>query len=94
MDYYSPFWGPVAIFLVDEPQGALTSIALTLTILANSGPFCGLLVTVFWSRVIYLIAEPLGALTYHSSTLTILADSDPFHGLLLTVLGSRSDFLG
>ena len=92
MDYYSPFWGPVAIFLVDEPQGALMSMTLTLTVLANSGPFCGLLVTVFWSRVIYLIAEPLGVLTYRSSTLTFLADSVPCHGLLLTILGSRSDF--
>ena len=87
MDYYSPFWGPVAIFLVDEPQGALTSIALTLTVLANSGPFCGLLVTVFGPRVIFMIVEPLGALTYRSSTLTLLADYDPFHGLLLIVLG-------
>ena len=92
MDYYSPFWGPLAIFLVDEPQGALTSMTLTLTILANSGPFCGILVTVFGSRGIFMVVEPLGALTYHSSTLTVLADSDPFRGLLLTVLGSRSDF--
>ena len=87
MDYYSPFWGPVAIFLVDEPQGALTSMTLTLTVLANSGPFCGLLVTVFGSRAIFMIVEPLGALTYRSSTLTLLADYDPFHGLLLIVLG-------
>ena len=87
MDYYSPFWGPEEIFLVDEPERALTSMTLTLTVLANSGPFCGLLVTVFGSLAIFMFAEPLGALTYHSSTLTVLADSDPFHGLLLIVLG-------
>ena len=73
--------------MVDEPQGALTCMTLTLAVLAYSGPFCGLLVTVFGSRAIFMVAEPLGALTYHSSTLTVLADSDPFHGLLLIVLG-------
>ena len=87
MDYYSQFWGPHVIFLVDEPQGALTCMTLTLAILAYSGQFCGLLVTIFGSRAIFIVAEPLGVLPYHSSTLTILADSDPFHGLLLIVLG-------
>ena len=87
MDYYSTFWGPGAIFLVDEPQGALTCMTLTLAVLAYSGLFCGLLVTILGSRAIFIVAEPLGALTYHSSTLTVLADSDPFHGLLLIVLG-------
>ena len=87
MDYYSPFWGTGAIFLVDEPQGVLTCMTLTLAVLANSGLNCGLQVTVFGSRAIFIVAEPLGALTYHSSTLTILVDSDAFHGLLLIVLG-------
>ena len=73
--------------MVDEPQGALTCMTLTLAVLAYSGLFCRLLVTVFGSRVIFMVAEPLGALTYRSSTLTIFADSDPFHGLLLIVLG-------
>ena len=70
----------------DEPQCALTCMTLTLAVLAYSGLFCGLLVTVFGSRAIFIVADPLGALTYHSSTLTVLADSDPFHGLLLIVL--------
>ena len=73
--------------MVDEPQGVLTCITLTLAILAYSGLFCGLLVTVFGSRAIFIVAEPLGVLPYHSSTLTLLPDSDPFHGLLLIVLG-------
>ena len=87
VEYYSPLWGPEAIYLADVPQGALTCMTLTLIVLADSGLFSGLLVTVFGSRAIFIVAEPLGVLPYHSSTLTILADSDPFHGLLLIVLG-------
>ena len=73
--------------MVTEPRGALTCRSLTLTVLADSGPFCGLLVTVFGSRANFMVGEPLGALTYRSSTPTLLADYDPFHGLLLIVLG-------
>ena len=50
MDYYSPFWAPEAIALVIEPQGALMCRSLTLTVLADSGPFLGLLLTVLGSR--------------------------------------------
>ena len=50
MDYYSPFWGPKAISMVVEPWGAFTCQSLTLTIFASSGPFPGLLLTVFGSR--------------------------------------------
>ena len=50
MDYYSPFWGPEAISTVIEPQGALTCRSSTLAILADSGPFHGLLLTVLGSR--------------------------------------------
>ena len=46
MDYYSPFWGPKAISMVVEPQGVLMCRSSTLTILANSGPFRGLLLTI------------------------------------------------
>ena len=46
MDYYSPFWGPKAIYMVVEPQGVLMCRSSTLTILANSGPFHGLLLTI------------------------------------------------
>ena len=45
MDYYSPFWGPEAIFMVAEPQGALTYHSSTITVLADSDPFYGLLLT-------------------------------------------------
>ena len=92
MDYYSPFWGPKAISIVVEPQGALTSWSSTLTVLADSGPFRGLLLTVWGPVVMSTSNEPCGAFTCRSSTLVVLADSGPFHGLLLKVLGSQSDF--
>ena len=50
MDYYSPCWGPKVICIVVEPQGALTCRSSTLTVLADSGPFGGLLLTVLRSR--------------------------------------------
>ena len=46
VDYYSPFWGPKAISMDVEPQGVLMCRSSTLTILANSGPFRGLLLTI------------------------------------------------
>ena len=50
VDYYSPFWGPKAISTVVEPQGVLMCWSSTLTVLADSGPFPGLLLTVLGSR--------------------------------------------
>ena len=50
MDYYSPFWGPKAISIVVEPQGALTCRSSTLTVSYDSGPFRGLLLPVLGSR--------------------------------------------
>ena len=46
VDYYSPFWGPEAISIVVEPQGVLTRWSSTLALLADSGPFLRLLITV------------------------------------------------
>ena len=43
MDYYSSFWGPKAISMVVEFQGALTCRSSTITVWADSGPFLGLL---------------------------------------------------
>ena len=51
LDYYSPFWGPEAISIVVEPQGALMCRSSTLTVLADSGPFRRLLLTVLGSRI-------------------------------------------
>ena len=50
LDYYSLFWGPEAISIVVELQGALTCRSSTLAGLADSGPFLGLLLTVLGSR--------------------------------------------
>ena len=43
VDYYSPFWGPKAISMVVEPQGALKCRSSTIAVWADSGPFLGLL---------------------------------------------------
>ena len=48
--YYSPFRAPEAISIVVEPQGALTCRSSTVAILADSGPFHGLLLTVLVSQ--------------------------------------------
>ena len=50
VDYYSLFWGPGVISTVNEPRGAFTCWSSTLTVLADSGPFRGLLLTVLGSR--------------------------------------------
>ena len=50
MDDYSPFWGPKVISVVIEPQGMLTCWSSTLPVLADSGPFHGLLLTVLGSQ--------------------------------------------
>ena len=59
MDYYSPFWGPEAISIVVEPKDALTCRSSTLAVLADSGPFCGLLLAVSGPGGISMIDEPL-----------------------------------
>ena len=50
MDYYSLFWCLGVISTIDEPQGTLTCRSSTLIVLADSGPFCGLLLTVLGSQ--------------------------------------------
>ena len=94
VDYYSPFWGPIAISIVVEPQGALMCRSSILALLADSGPFHGLLLTVSGPGVISTIDEPWGAYMCRSSTLAVFGDSDLFHGLLITILESQSDFHG
>src|SRR3954465_6494411 len=92
VDYYSLFWGPGVISTIDEPRAAFTCRSSTPAVLADSGPYHGLLLTFLGPGVISTIDELRGAFTCRSSTPAVLADSDPFRGLLLTVLGSRSDF--
>ena len=47
--YYSAFWRPRGISRIDEPRGAFMCLSSTLTVLANSDMFRGLLVTVLGS---------------------------------------------
>ena len=82
MDFYSPFWGPKAISIVVEPQGALTCRSSALAVLADSGPFHGLLLTIWGPKAISMVVEPQGVLTCWLR-LTIWADSGPFLVLLL-----------
>ena len=93
MDYYSVL-GSRSDFHCCQTWGAFTCQSSSLTILANSGLFPGLLLTVSGPEVISMTNETRGAFTCRSSTLIVLADSCPFHGLLLSVLGSQSDFHG
>ena len=44
--------------MIDEAQGAITCRSSTLAIVADSGPFCGLLITVLGSGVISTIEKP------------------------------------
>ena len=44
------FWGPKVISTINEPRGAFTCRTSTLTVLADSWPFRGLLLTVLGSR--------------------------------------------
>ena len=80
--------------MIDEPWGAFTCRSSTLTVLADSSSFPGLLLTVLGPRVVSMINELRGAFTCRSSTLMVLADSGPFRVLVLTVLGSQIDFNG
>ena len=50
VDYYSLFWGLGVISTINEPRGAFTCRSSALAVLADSGPFRGLLLTVLVSR--------------------------------------------
>ena len=39
--YYSAFWRPRGISMIDEPRGAFMCLSSTLTVLANSDMFRG-----------------------------------------------------
>ena len=78
--------------IVVEPQGALTCRSSTLAVMADSGPFHGLLLTVLGSRSGFHDYRTLGCVYVSVINTRRLADSGPFHGLLLTVLGSQSGF--
>ena len=91
VDYYSRFWGPEAISIVVELQGVLTCWSSTLAVLADSGPFHGLLLTVLGSQSDFHGCRIPRSLTCRSSRITVWADSGPFLDYYST-LGCRSHF--
>src|SRR6187399_1928690 len=50
VDYYSLFWGPGVISRIYEPRGAFSCRSSALAVLADSGLFRELLLTVLGSR--------------------------------------------
>ena len=66
--------------MLTKPQCALTCRSLTLSVLADSSTFLGLLQTVLGPEAILMVAEPQDALTCHSSTLAVLPILDRFMG--------------
>ena len=87
MDYYSPFWGPKVISILVRPQGALMCRSSTLIVLADSGPFHGLLLTVLGPVEISIVVEPQGALTSMSSTIAVWADFWPISWTITQCFG-------
>ena len=71
----------ISIFV--EPQDVLICWSSTLAVLADSGPFHGLLLTGRGPKPIFMVVELQGALMCWSSTIAVWADSGPFLGLLL-----------
>ena len=56
--YYSSFWGPKAISMIVELQGALTCRSSTITVWADSGPFLGLLLYFGVTELFPLLMNP------------------------------------
>ena len=71
MDYYSPFGGPEVISMLVEPQGVLACWSSRLAVLADFGPFHGILLTVLGPKANSMVVELQGALTFRSSRITV-----------------------
>ena len=71
MDYYSLFWGPGVISTVNQPRGEFMCGSSTLTVLADSGSFLGLLLCFGSLCDFHMIDEHRGAFMCRSSTLTV-----------------------
>ncbi len=67
MVYYSLFWGPGAISIIDAPRGAFTCRSPAIVILFDSGLFRGLLLTILGSQSYVHIHNYRGAFTCSSS---------------------------
>jgi hypothetical protein len=75
------FWGPGVISTIDEHRGAFMCRSSTLAVLADSGPFLGLLLTFLGPGAISTIDEPRGAFMCRSSII-----------LVFPILGSFMDY--
>ena len=60
MDYYSLFWGPRVFSTIKKPWDAFTFLSSTLPVLADSGLFHGVLLTVLGSQSDYHDYKTLG----------------------------------
>ena len=58
MDYYSLFWGPRVISMINKPWDAITCRSSTLVVLADSCPFHGLYLLFWGPGVITMINKP------------------------------------
>ena len=67
VDYYSMFWGPGVISMINEPRGVFTCRSSTLIVFADSDTFRALLRSILGS----IVVDPQGALTCRSSTLAV-----------------------
>ena len=90
--YYSAFWRTRAISTIDEPRGAFMCPSSTLTVLADSGPFHGLLLTVLGSQSDFHGCRPprcahVLVINNHS-----LGRFLPVSWTYYPILGSRSHF--
>ena len=84
MDYYSLFWGPRVISTINKPCDAFTCWSSTLAVLADFGPFLGLLLTDLGSQSdFHGCRTPRYAYVLVVKTRS-LVDSGPFLGLLLS----------
>ena len=87
VEYYSPFWGPKAIFMVVEPQGALKCRSSTITVWADSGLFLGLL-------LYFGVSESFPRLTNHGLRLRVGHQHSHIRPILVRFVHCYSVLLG
>ena len=92
VDYYSLFWGPRVISMINEPRGAFTCQTSTLAVFDDSGPFHGLLLTVLRSQSDYHDYKTLGCVYVSVINTRSFGRFWPVSWTITTVLGSQSDY--
>ena len=87
MEYYSLFWGPKAISMVLELQGAVTCRLSTIIVWADSGPFLGLL-------LYFGVSESFPRLTNPGVRLRLGHQHSHIRPILVRLMHYYSAFLG